>query len=91
MNPKPSGAQHVNRLARELARICQERLLEEKWLIAPSLRVGHQWIDTVTLANGPVLNVRIKTLKALALDLAGPEMARAGGFPDHDHGFADSR
>ena len=78
MNPKPSGTQHVNRLARELARICQERLLEEKWLIAPSLRVGHQWIDIVTLANGPVLNVRIKTLKGLALDLAGPEMARLG-------------
>ena len=79
MNPKLSRyAPNVNRLARELARICQERLLEEKWLIAPSLRVGHQWLDIVTLANGPVLNVRIKTLKGLALDLAGPEMARLG-------------
>ncbi|MGO9568975.1 MAG: PD-(D/E)XK nuclease family protein [Desulfomonilaceae bacterium] len=68
----------MNRLARELARVCQERLLEEKWLIAPSLRVGHQWLDIVTLAGGPVLNVRIKTLKGLALDLAGPEMARQG-------------
>jgi len=68
----------VNRFARELARVCQERLLDEKWLIAPSLRVGHQWLDIVTLANGPVLNVRIKTLKGLALDLAGPEMARLG-------------
>src|SRR5208337_1250895 len=73
-----SGAQHVNRFARELARVCQQRLLDEKWLIAPSLRVGHQWLDIVTLANGPVLNVRIKTLKGLALDLAGPEMARLG-------------
>ncbi len=68
----------MNRFARELARICQERLLDEKWLIAPSLRVGHQWLDILTLANAPVLNVRIKTLKGLALDLASPEMARLG-------------
>jgi hypothetical protein len=40
--------------------------------------VGHQWLDIVTLANQSVLNVRIKTLKGLALDLAGPEMARLG-------------
>jgi hypothetical protein len=68
----------VNRLATELSRVCQERLLQEKWLIAPSLRVGHQWLDIVTLSGGPVLNVRIKTLKGLALDLAAPEMARLG-------------
>lgn len=68
----------MNRLATELARICRERLLDEKWLIAPSLRVGHQWLDIVTLAGGPLLNARIKTLKGLALDLAGPEMARQG-------------
>lgn len=68
----------MNRLARELSRLCQEHILEEKWLIAPSLRVGHQWLDIVTLAAGPVLNVRIKTLKGLALDLAGPKMAESG-------------
>jgi PD-(D/E)XK nuclease superfamily len=68
----------VNRFARELSRVCRERLLEEKWLIAPSLRVGHQWLDTVTISGEPVLNVRIKTLKGLALDLAAAEMARLG-------------
>ena len=68
----------MNVLVRELSRVCQEHLLAEKWLLAPSLRVGHQWLDTVTLAAGPVLNVRIKTLKGLALDLAGPKMAESG-------------
>ena len=53
-------------------------MFEEKWLVTPSLRVGHQWLDTVTLAGGPVLNVRVKTLKGIALELAGPDMARLG-------------
>ena len=35
----------MNRLAEALARVCRENLLAEKWLIAPSLRVGYQWLD----------------------------------------------
>ncbi|MBM3300446.1 MAG: hypothetical protein FJY85_10865, partial [Deltaproteobacteria bacterium] len=68
----------MNRLIGELARVCGNYLLQEKWLIAPSLRVGHQWVDCVTLAGAAVVNLRLKTLKRTALDLAGPEMARRG-------------
>lgn len=68
----------MNRFAQELCRVCRECLFEEKWLISPSLRVGHQWLDLVTRHAVPVLNVRIKTFKGMALDLAGPAMARTG-------------
>ncbi len=65
----------MNRLTQALADICRDRVLDEKWLIAPSLRTGHQWLDAVTRSGQPVLNVRTITLRALALDLAGLEIA----------------
>jgi ATP-dependent helicase/nuclease subunit B len=68
----------VNCLVTELSRVCQDYLLHEKWLITPSLRVGHQWLDSLTSAGCSVVNVRIRTLKGLALELAGPELARLG-------------
>lgn len=68
----------MNQFFEELATICRDRLMEEKWLLAPSLRVGHQWLDHLTLHGIPSLNVRIKTLKAMALDAAGPQMSSKG-------------
>lgn len=44
--------------------------------MAPSLRVGHQWVDSLTQRGAPVLNLRIKTFKGTALEIAGPEMTR---------------
>ena len=51
-------------------------VLAEKWVIAPSLRMGREWLDAVTRAGGVVLNAHVKTLRTLALDLAAPEMDR---------------
>jgi ATP-dependent helicase/nuclease subunit B len=67
----------MNRLTAALADICRQRLLDEKWLIAPSLRVGHQWQQTVARHGQPTLNLHIKTLKSMALELAGPSMTQA--------------
>ncbi|MBI5252303.1 MAG: PD-(D/E)XK nuclease family protein, partial [Desulfomonile tiedjei] len=66
----------LNRFTDTLGRTCQQYMLKEKWIIAPSLRVGHQWLDTVTCSGQAVINARVKTLKGMALDLAGPELAR---------------
>ena len=66
---------NTSRLVHKLAELCLEHLLEEKWLLAPSLRVGHQWLDAVTRTGQPTVNVRIKTLRSMALELAAPEMA----------------
>lgn len=65
----------TNRLTEAIARIGAEHLLAEKWLIAPSLRVGYQWLDAAAFAGKPVVNMRVNTLKGLAIDVAGPELA----------------
>ena len=66
----------LNRLTTELRDFCAAYVLEEKWLLAPAYRIGYQWLETVTLSGQPVLNLRVKTLLAAALELAAPEMER---------------
>jgi hypothetical protein len=70
-----------NRLTTELAVVCRERLLEEKWLIAPTLRIGHQWLEAVARSGQPAVHVRVKTVKSWALGLAAPEMVTHGVTP----------
>ena len=72
------GGLLMNRLADGIARVCRERLFEEKWLLAPSRRVGHQWLESVARSGQPVINVRVETMKTMALALAAQEMAAAG-------------
>ncbi len=68
----------LNRLTSSLKKVCESRVLDENWLIASSLRAGQQWLDRVTLAGRPCLNIRIKTMTGLALELASAEMDRKG-------------
>lgn len=72
------GAVRVNRLIENLGDFFAGHLLDEKWLISPSLRTGFQWLDWATRAGAPVLNCHVKTLQALTLDLAAPVMERGG-------------
>jgi hypothetical protein len=67
----------MNTMIRALAQICRDHLLVEKWLMAPSLRAGHQWLVAVTRSGQPVVNCRVKTLPRMALELAAPAMAAA--------------
>ncbi len=68
----------MNLLNNQLARICNDYRIITKWLIAPSMRIGFQWLDNVTLAGQPVLNIRVKTLQRTALDLSISELDRTG-------------
>lgn len=68
----------MNRLTQALAKVCSEKLLHEKWLIAPSRRVGQQWLEVVTRSGQPAVNVRIKTVTSLAIDLVAAQMATSG-------------
>ncbi|MEW6440617.1 MAG: PD-(D/E)XK nuclease family protein [bacterium] len=68
----------LNRLAQALSEVCRERRIEEKWLLAPSVRVGFQWVDRVARSGQPVVNVRVKTLRHMAMELAAPAMDRLG-------------
>src|SRR3981189_2023606 len=68
----------MNDLTTALSKICRDYLLAEKWLLAPSLRAGHQWLVSVTRGGQPAVNGHVKTLTNLALELAAPAMAAAG-------------
>ncbi len=68
----------LNTFTHALRDICRDRVLEEKWLLAPSRRVGFQWLDAVARSGQPVLNVRVKTLQHMVLDLTSGEMAAKG-------------
>jgi ATP-dependent helicase/nuclease subunit B len=65
----------MNQLSQSLADCCRQHLLHEKWLLAPTLRVGHQWLESVARSGQPVVNARVMTVKSMAVDLAARELA----------------
>lgn len=68
----------LNLMTSQLRDFCAEHVLEEKRLLAPTRRIGYQWMESVTLAGQPVLNLRVETFLTAALELAAPEMEGAG-------------
>jgi hypothetical protein len=70
-----------------------------KWLVAQWLRVGHQWLDAVTRAGQPIVNVHVKTIKfrgqrgnerrdrvqASFVDLLCQTVAQGAFVPTTDH------
>lgn len=68
----------MNCLTKALSDVCGRHFLDEKWLVAPSLRIGHQWLEAVARAGQACVNVRVKTLRTLALELAEPPMSAGG-------------
>lgn len=68
----------MNRLVESLAHECREQLLTEKILFAPSLRVGHSWLETVARNGQQTVNIRVTTVKSAALELAAPLLSEAG-------------
>ncbi len=57
-----------------LKQICNTHLLAEKWLLAPSRRIGLQWVESVARDGQPAVNVRVKTFHSLARDLVNPQL-----------------
>lgn len=74
----------LNSLARSIARFNRDHPLSEKWLLAPSLRVGYQWLDTVTAGEQAAVNVRVKTIRKMAVDLAATRLFERGLRPLRD-------
>jgi ATP-dependent helicase/nuclease subunit B len=60
----------LNNFLVDLAESCQNNPLTEKWLIAPTVRIGLQWLDSIVFDNRPLLNVHVKTPKNVAAELA---------------------
>ena len=67
-----------SRLIDALARACAQAPLEEKILIAPSLAVGHTLVERLAREGHPWMNLRVETVRTLALALVGSELAREG-------------
>ena len=44
----------MNSLGIRLVQIARDHLLRAKWLIVPSLRVGHQWLDMIVRNGHPL-------------------------------------
>lgn len=65
----------LDSFTRALREVCANAPLREKWVVAPSLRVGLQWIDRVARSGQPVLAAHPKTMRGVAVDLASREMA----------------
>jgi len=65
-----------NIFIQNLARICSEHLLAEKYLLAPNLRVGHQWVELVARTGQPAVNLRVTTVRSLVLELSGTAPGR---------------
>ncbi len=71
----------ANRFIRDLTAALRENPLRETTLLAPSYRVGRQWLDRAALLGGGVTNARATPLARLMLDFAQPRLAKAGARP----------
>ncbi len=75
--PRPAVAVAAG-LVDSLARVCRERPLAEKILVAPSLAIGHTLVERLAREGHPWMNLRVATPRTIALGLVGPALAREG-------------
>ena len=61
----------MNTLLSSLAEVCKKHLLDEKILVAPSLRAGRQLCEALARGGGGWVNLRPKTAAGLARRVAG--------------------
>jgi hypothetical protein len=79
--PPPAAAPGVpgtSRLIEELARVCAEQPLDEKVLVAPSLPAGHTLVERLAREGHAWMNLRVETVRTLALHAVGPDLAGEG-------------
>ncbi len=68
----------------KLSSILSDCFSEEKYIIAPSLRTGHQWLDRITRSGKSLLNVRVCTFRGLVFDVTMPAGSGAGMVNETD-------
>jgi len=71
----------MNTLTRSIARIVRQYPLQEKWLLAPSQRIGYQWLEAVYRSSQALVNLRVKNLRSLAVEFALPALSQRGLEP----------
>ena len=68
----------MNKETTNLNDVCTANLLHTKWLLAPSHRVGHQWVENLVRRGQSAVNLHPTTVLRLALDIVGFELAENG-------------
>ena len=59
----------------EIAELARSHLLAPKWLLAPSIRAGNQWLEQIARTGEALVGFRVLTLPHLARDLAIARLA----------------
>ena len=66
-----------SRLIESIAAACQPAArFVAAWLVAPSRRVGNEWIETLSRTGHPTANLHVTTLSALAYDIVSESLTR---------------
>ena len=68
----------LNRRLAELDAFCRQHPLGEKILICPSHSMGHQLTEALARSGCPWVNLRVETLRSMALGLVADELSAAG-------------
>ena len=68
----------MNQLLQSIADFCSSNMLDEKVLVAPSLAAGRQITEALARAGHPWVNLRVETIRTLAMSVIGPDLARDG-------------
>lgn len=68
----------MNQLLNSIADFCSSHLLDEKVLVSPSLAAGRQMTEALARAGHPWVNLRVETIRTLAMSVMGPDLARDG-------------
>jgi ATP-dependent helicase/nuclease subunit B len=76
--PRPEPPAAASRLISALAAVCAEAPLVEKVFVAPSLLAGHTLVERLAREGHPWTNLRVETVRTLALAAAGPGLVRDG-------------
>ncbi|HNX26983.1 MAG TPA: PD-(D/E)XK nuclease family protein, partial [Phycisphaerae bacterium] len=67
-----------NSFIASLGEQCRRNMPDEKILVAPTRRIGRQWLQRVCMSGVPIVNVRIETLSSLAMNFAADELSADG-------------
>lgn len=65
----------MNFMLEQIAELAQRKLLATKWLLAPSIRAGNQWLEKIARSGTPAVGFQVMTLPHLARELAVRQLA----------------
>ena len=74
----PQGNTLSQAIVAALGAIEAETTTPATWVIAPSRRVGNEWLETLVRTGHLVTNVHVTTLSALAFDIVADRLAAEG-------------